>query len=295
MSAFEEWTLPGHRIGRRVVVYDYTDSTSNRAADLGHDPANDGLVVLAREQTAGRGQQGRSWQSPAGSGVLMSVLLFPPAELRRPAILTAWAAVSVCDTIRQAANLQAKIKWPNDVLLHGKKICGILIEQRTTHHSPLTTHHSPLTTHHSPLTTHHSPLTTQHSPTVVGIGLNVNQSDRDFLGAGLEQATSLLLATNQRHDWEAMARRLIGLLDEEYARLQSGDLAGLESSWKWRLGLLGKRVVAECVDGAVMGRLQDIGWDGLQVASSDGRVLRIEPERVKHLELIRIIHPETHE
>ena len=83
------------------------------------------------EQTAGRGQYGRVWTAPAGSSVLLSVLLFPPPALRRPTLLTAWAAVSVCETIQELANLSATIKWPNDVLINGRKVCGILIEQRT--------------------------------------------------------------------------------------------------------------------------------------------------------------------
>ena len=116
----EEWQLPTRQVGRRVLVFDQLDSTSTYAASLAGDPANDGVVVRAREQTAGRGQHGRSWQCPADCGVLMSVLLFPPPPLRRPALLTAWAAVSVCDTIQQATGLQARIKWPNDVLIRGK-------------------------------------------------------------------------------------------------------------------------------------------------------------------------------
>src|SRR5207245_2431978 len=110
------------RLGRRVLVFDQLDSTSTYAAGLAGDPANDGMVILAREQTAGRGQHGRTWSAPAGSSVLLSVLLFPPPELRRPAILTAWVAVSVCETILKLTGLQAKIKWPNDVLIRGKKV-----------------------------------------------------------------------------------------------------------------------------------------------------------------------------
>ena len=87
-----------------------------------------GLALLANEQLAGRGQFGRSWQAPAGSSVLVSVVLFPPQPLCRPALLTAWAAVSVCNLIEEITGLKARIKWPNDVLVHGKKVCGILIE-----------------------------------------------------------------------------------------------------------------------------------------------------------------------
>src|SRR5713101_3647282 len=110
----EEWSLETKRIGRRVLVFDQVDSTNTQAAALAQDLANDGVVLLAREQTAGRGQHGRSWFSEAGTSVLLSVLFFPPLNLRRPVILAAWAANSVCETIRQLLGLQAKIKWPND-------------------------------------------------------------------------------------------------------------------------------------------------------------------------------------
>jgi len=158
------WNLPTRRLGRQTIVFNQLDSTNTFAAPLADDPANDGLVVVAREQTAGRGQYGRVWQAPPGSSVLMSVLLFPPAPLRRPALLTAWAAVSVCETILQLAKLQAKIKWPNDVLIHGKKVCGILIEQRTGASAEF-------------------PLAT-----VVGVGLNITQSAEMFAQAGLPLA-----------------------------------------------------------------------------------------------------------
>src|SRR5882672_4818005 len=95
----------------------------------------------------------------------MSLLLFPPPDLRRPAILTAWAAVSVCETIRRATDLDATIKWPNDVLIQGRKVCGILIEQGRG--------------------------------TVVGIGLNVHQTAESFAAAGLTEAGSLAVFSSR--------------------------------------------------------------------------------------------------
>src|SRR5262249_40466820 len=109
------WESGGRMVGRETRVFDAVDSTNKLALSLADNPNPNGLVLLARAQTAGRGQYGRVWQAPTESSVLMSVLLFPPSALRRPAILTAWAAVSVCETILKLTNLQAKIKWPNDV------------------------------------------------------------------------------------------------------------------------------------------------------------------------------------
>src|SRR5262245_19737123 len=122
--------LRGRRLGCRVWSFPVVASTNTLALALADDVRNDGLVLLAQEQTTGRGQHGRTWAAPPGSSVLLSVLLFPPPSLRRTALLTAWAAVSVCETIGAAAGLEAAIKWPNDVLVQGRKVCGILIEQR---------------------------------------------------------------------------------------------------------------------------------------------------------------------
>ncbi|HZU34875.1 MAG TPA: biotin--[acetyl-CoA-carboxylase] ligase, partial [Gemmataceae bacterium] len=220
----EEWHLDTRRLGRRVLVYNALDSTNTQAAALANDLGNDGLVILADCQTAGRGQQGRKWFCTPGTGVLMSVLLFPPPALRRPALLTALAAVSVCETIGEVAGLESAIKWPNDVLSAGRKVCGILIEQG--------------------------------QGTVIGMGLNVRQTAVEL--AGLPQASSLLLLTGKWLSPSVVARRLIERLDEGYHRLCSGDLATLEKQWQDRLGLAGHMVVAEVHGGTCRGRLQEL-------------------------------------
>src|SRR6516162_7724151 len=103
----EEWSLDTRRLGRRVLVFDRLDSTNNRAAQLADDPANNGLAILADEQMAGRGQHGRAWLAATGQSALLSILFSPPPELWRPVVLTAWAAVAVCATIREITRMQA--------------------------------------------------------------------------------------------------------------------------------------------------------------------------------------------
>src|SRR6478672_923530 len=105
------WELPARHVGKRVFVYSQTDSTNSRAAEAA---GQTGLAFLADEQTAGRGQHGRTWVAPPKASVLLSVLLSPQPELSRPAILTAWAAVSVCEVVHRLTGVQARIKWPND-------------------------------------------------------------------------------------------------------------------------------------------------------------------------------------
>ena len=188
----DEWNLNTIRIGRRVLYFDQVDSTNTVAARLADDPANDGVAVLAGEQTAGRGQHGRRWQCRRGDGVLLSVLLFPPPMLRRPAVLTAWAVVAVCEMVQRLTGLQPRIKWPNDVLVRGRNNLGILIEQGRA--------------------------------AVAGIGLNVCQPPEYFAAAGLPHGASLAQFTDTDLDARTAAEMLLRRMDEEYTRLPGGRL-----------------------------------------------------------------------
>ncbi len=250
------WSLTTLHLGRTVRVYDALPSTNTLTLELAGDRANAGVALLARTQSAGRGQHGRSWQAPPESSVLLSVLLYPPAELRRPALVTGWAAVSVCETILKLANLQAKIKWPNDVLILGKKVCGILIEQRTVDSS---------------------------LATVVGIGLNVSQSADMFAQAGLPDACSLAMMGAPPLDYETVAKTLLTELDTQYDALLQGDAHTLKTQWKWRLGLLGKQVHVESVHGDLFGRVLDMTFTGIDLETAPGEVRRILPETVLHI------------
>jgi BirA family transcriptional regulator, biotin operon repressor / biotin---[acetyl-CoA-carboxylase] ligase len=250
---------PLRHIGRRRIHLDATDSTNSRAAELAHDPAYAGTVVTTDLQTRGRGQHGRVWESPPGVNVLLSALLFPPPALRRPVVLTAFAAVVVGETILQVTGKQTRIKWPNDVLLGGKKVCGILIEGGVA-------------------------AADRDPHFVVGIGLNVNQSADDFARLGLPEATSLSMTVGQRLDVKGITELLIRNLDAEYDRLLEGELPALEACWQWRLGLDGRPVTVELMDATeVGGRLAALNFGELAVEVSPGEVRRFVPEEVRHV------------
>jgi len=237
-------------IGRRVKRLDTVVSTNEHARVLASDPAQVGTVILAREQTAGRGQPGRRWYSPAGGGVWMSVILRPPAGLRRPVILTAWAAVALAEALDSLGGLIACIKWPNDVLAEGRKIAGILVEQSDA--------------------------------IVVGVGVNVNIDRKDFLAVGLPTATSLSVVTGRLFDVDMVAERLIDVLDAEYAALLTGGEAELETRWSRRVGLLDERVTIELIDGRRQsGRLTELTFAGVAWHGPDAD--RVVPERVRQL------------
>src|SRR5262245_26222889 len=181
-------TLLRH-IGCQHIHLDVTDSTNDRAAAFASDPAHGGTVVTAGRQVRGRGQHGRGWDSPPGMSVLLSALLFPPPELRRPALLTAFAAVAVCETILKVIGLSTRIKWPNDVLVTNKKVAGILIECGVA--VPSTPH------------------------AVVGIGLNVNQAADEFTRLGLPDATSPSVAGDRSLSVPEVTALLIEARDAE--------------------------------------------------------------------------------
>jgi BirA family biotin operon repressor/biotin-[acetyl-CoA-carboxylase] ligase len=285
MAPREEWKLPSRHIGRRVQVFDQVDSTSTRAVELADDPCNHGTVILAAEQTAGRGQHGRTWHTPPGRAVLMSVLLFPPPALRRPALLTAWAAVSVCETIRQATGLQAKIKWPNDVLLRGRKVCGILTEAKIRNsNSQIPKSKIEIRNPKSENMGTTEITESGDFAVVVGIGLNVNQTAEDFERACLPEAGSLSIFAPSVLDCPTVARLLIEQLDEEYDLLTQGDLSGLESCWKWHIGLLGRQVSIDCPDGRHWGRLRELTFNEVLLEKDGASTIRFLPESIQHIE-----------
>lgn len=243
-------TFPTAHVGRRVDLFAEATSTF----DLLPSDADSGTVVVADHQTAGRGQYGRVWITRPGEALLMSVFLDPPAAVRRPVVLTAWAAVGVAEAVAELTGAQAAIKWPNDLLVNGKKVCGILIEQRAM--------------------------------VAVGLGLNLNQTAEEFAERGLPGATSLAMLASRPFDRDAVLEVVLKKLDAEYTRLANGQPAMLEAGWRWRLGLLGKTVTAESFDGTVAsGRVRQISFDGVELETDAGAFRVLRPEALRGIKL----------
>src|SRR5262249_35096161 len=154
-----EWGLNSRRIGRRIAVWNRVGSTNDLAAHAAGSSANDGLVILAEEQSAGRGRRGRSWSAPRGSSILMSVLVFPPGKLADPGWLTVLGAVATAEVVEEGVGRPVRIKWPNDVRIEGRKVAGVLAERG--------------------------------QGSVLGIGLNVNTAAESFPPELRASATSL--------------------------------------------------------------------------------------------------------
>lgn len=184
-----ELARPGRRVGRELVCLETVDSTNNEVKRRAVDAVPDGLVVLAGEQTGGRGRRGRSFVSPAGKGLYLSALLRPDCPLEQVSALTAWTAVAVCDAVEELCGIRPGIKWPNDVILDGRKLCGILTELELEAETAALRY------------------------VVVGLGLNVSQTEADFGPEVAPVAVSLAQALGKAPRRAEAAGAVIAALD----------------------------------------------------------------------------------
>jgi BirA family biotin operon repressor/biotin-[acetyl-CoA-carboxylase] ligase len=234
-----EYELGTHRVGRRLAVWNRVTSTNDLAAHASSSAANEGLVILAEEQTAGRGRRGRTWTAPPRSSLLMSVLLFPPPALASTGWLTALGAVAAAEVVQEWTGLEARIKWPNDVRVEGKKIAGVLVERG--------------------------------SGAIIGIGLNANLRSEDLPESIAGSATSLRVLLGGLVDRSELARALIRRLDDWYERGRTRGPETLGPAWRDRSEHLGRPVCVTTPAGPRVGRLDDLDLlRGLMLALPQG-------------------------
>jgi BirA family biotin operon repressor/biotin-[acetyl-CoA-carboxylase] ligase len=234
---------------RGALVHQETiDSTNRLAAELARQGADEGTVVLAEQQTAGRGRLGRSWVSPSRLNLYASIVLrpaMPPLEVPR---LTLVAGIAVAEAIAATVPLRAEIKWPNDVLLGGRKVAGVLTELEAE--------------------------TERVRFVIVGIGVNLNAARSDFPPELQSKATSLLLASGAPVDRAAFAGRLLGALDGLYATFLRGGFAALRPRYEELHCLTGRRVTIEGKP-PVAGTVRGIDDSGALLVESAGTVQRV--------------------
>jgi len=224
--------LKTRQIGKKVLVYEKTASTNDIAAEYAKNPDHAGLVVFAEEQTAGRGRSGAKWYSASGQSLLFSVLLMDcgiGSEL-----LSLTCAVAVAEAIGQAGTHRAGIKWPNDIMLTGRKVAGILVESKVQSAVGRASSHD----HPGRAGTLTLPACPIH---IIGIGINCHQAVDDFPPELRETATSLDLAGGARCDRVTVARRVLTSLDHW---LKAAERNGKQVTQTWsRLSTqLGQRV-----------------------------------------------------
>jgi BirA family biotin operon repressor/biotin-[acetyl-CoA-carboxylase] ligase len=191
------------KIGHKILHYFKTDSTNSVAMALASSGAEHGTVVVAEEQTAGRGRLGRAWHSEKSSGIYVSIILRPPLAPSVAPMLSLMAGVAVHEAIRVAAGVTADIRWPNDVLVSERKVCGILTEMNAE-------------------------IDRLHA-VVLGIGINVNH--RQMPEAIKDIATSLRLATGKPVSRVLVLATLLKELEKHYQSLLREGTQGIAMRW----------------------------------------------------------------
>ncbi len=238
-------SLAGLRFGHPVYLFQQIGSTNDHAKQLAEGGAPEGLLMVAEEQTAGRGRNGRTWLTPPGAALAFSLILRPTLSAARLARLTMWAGVAACEAIELLTSARAGLKWPNDVLLSGKKVAGILVEGALNGEML--------------------------DYAVLGLGLNLTWSPDpaavDF------PATDLQTETGQAVDRLKLLRALLARLEAWYTAV---DDPALFAAWQARLQLMGQAIHLRTPEGEWPGRAEGVDAEGaLLVRLESGETRRV--------------------
>ncbi len=230
-------------IGRETVVKENTASTMDDAFALGMAGCPQGTVVCAETQTRGRGRLGRQWLSPKDKGLYFSIVFRPDFAISQMPSMTLMSAVALVEAIRMTCQLEVQIKWPNDILIDGKKLAGILTEMRAE--------------------------MDQVKMVVIGIGVNVNSTGKELM----EQATSLKTATRQQVNRVVLLQNIFERLEFWYETFNSKGMPPILKQWTKYCDSLGSRVRVSQGASIVEGIAQGLGADGsLLIRQASGKI-----------------------
>ncbi len=229
------------RVGRSVLCFDAVDSTNDVALASARQGGTDGLAVTAESQRRGRGRRGRGWVSPAGQNLLTSVLLLDSGGVLPHEALTIAAGLATAEAIADACGVECQLKWPNDVLLEGAKLAGVLVER------------------------HNGPAACM----VAGIGINVNAAPA--AGEVDQSVACLSAALGHAVERVEVMRCLLRRLDHWASMISRGRFDALRLAWLGRCGMLESRVTVQAGGTRYEGRVVDISpLEGLVLACDSG-------------------------
>jgi BirA family transcriptional regulator, biotin operon repressor / biotin---[acetyl-CoA-carboxylase] ligase len=229
-------------VGNKIHYFDAVSSTMDEAVQFGLAQAPEGTLVLAETQTKGRGRLGRNWFSPKHKGIYLSLILRPKIMPTDAPALTLLAAVSICEAIKAYTCLEAQIKWPNDLLVAGRKLCGILTEL--------------------------SAETDKINFIVIGIGLNVNNDKKSLISG----ATSLKEQKKEPFNRVLLLQEMLRRIEANYLLFQAKGSRQIMEKWREFSITLGKRVKVYCQRKHIEGEAVDIDADGGLLIRSDSGV-----------------------
>lgn len=235
--------LSAKRLGTRFHYFAELDSTNTRARELAESGAAEGEIVIAESQTQGRGRLGRRWESPPLSNLYLSIILRPGLPPKHAPQITLAAAVALVETVGSFLPRPPVIKWPNDILIDGKKLAGILTEAACD--------------------------TECVQYVILGIGLNLNYRAETMPETLRQRATSMADRAGENLSRETVLVRLIHDLDRCYGELEESGFAALRPRWETHFGLRGRRVRVELGDQTIIGRAQGIDHEGALIVETD--------------------------
>jgi len=237
-------------IGRDIQVFEATTSTNDIIERLARDGVEEGAVVFAESQTRGRGRLGRKWLSPLRKGLWFSILLRPKLSPQEVTQITVASATGVRRAIEKQTGLNAEIKWPNDILVGGKKVAGILTELNAE--------------------------LDRVKYVIVGIGVDVNLNQAEFPADLRKSATSLKAALGHAVARPDLAVTILCELDEDYSRITSGKFAAVADEWEKHCSTIGHDVRIRIGGRQIHGRAESLDEDGaLLLRTEHGHLERI--------------------
>ena len=237
-------------VGRDIQVFEQTTSTNDVIEKLARDGVKEGAVVFAESQTRGRGRLGRKWISPTRKGLWFSVLLRPSVSPQETTQLTVASATALRRAIKTVTGLSAEIKWPNDLLLGGKKVAGILTEM--------------------------SAEVDRVQHIILGIGVDVNQDANEFPAELRGIATSLKIEAGEAISRAGLATEMLRELDADYTRIGAGKFPQLADEWEAGCATIGKNVSVQMGARLIRGRAEALDDDGaLLVRTEHGHLERV--------------------
>jgi BirA family transcriptional regulator, biotin operon repressor / biotin---[acetyl-CoA-carboxylase] ligase len=246
--------------GRHMYWLESTSSTNDVAARLAESGAEEGTTVVAEMQTAGRGRHGRTWFSPPGAGLYVSVIVRPDRGSSAPgnptALLTLACGVAICEAVRVVTGLPAEIKWPNDVLIGRRKLAGILAESVTQGGMP--------------------------HFLIIGVGINLQRAA--YPPDLAARVTSIEAETNRPADRALVLAEMLAALDVRYADLHGGRFDAILTAWRrLAVSLPGRHVEWDSPAGVIRGRAQGIDPHGALLVDVGGQLHRVVAGEVRWL------------
>lgn len=235
--------LKTHSFGQRLKLLDVTTSTQEEMRLLAEKGAPSGSLVISEEQTSGRGRQGRKWLSPSGKGIWMSLLLRPELPLSCAPQLTLLCAVAVCRAIRAVTGVNTGIKWPNDLLVEGRKVCGILIE--SVGEDELIRY------------------------CVAGIGIDVNLENEDYPEDLKGLASSLKIESGRDCDRALLIGAVMNELEKLYELYIEQGFTPIGHLWEALSITIGKKITVKTARGDIQGTAEGLDPSGALILKSD--------------------------